>query len=152
METLPLEQNLEPFFLRTLPTFPEGLKEGIVQYGPYVLMVLLLLSLFGILAALGITAAFAPTVVAGGWGVAAIISVATSVLTFVLEALAISPLLKRQKSGWNLLYYAGLVSFVGSVLSSLFTLPFGLGGIIGALIGAFLTFWILFQIREKYVN
>lgn len=150
METLPFERELEPFFLRTLPAFPEGLKEGIAQYGPYVLIVLLIFSFLGLLAAFGLTAAFAPAVVAGDWGVAAIVALATNGITFVLEALAIAPLLKRQKSGWNLLYYAGLISFAGSILSSLFSLPSGFGGIIGALIGAFLTFWILFQIREKY--
>ena len=68
----------------------------------------------------------------------------------VLEALAISPLMKRQKKGWNNLYYVFLLSLVNGVVGFL-----GVGSIVGNLFSLVISFviggWVLFQTREKYI-
>jgi hypothetical protein len=78
------------------------------------------------------------------------ISMAILAIMVVLEGLAISPLMKRQKKGWNYLYYAFLLSLVSGVVGFL-----GGGSIVGNIISLALSFviggWILFQTRDKYV-
>ena len=156
METLPLEKELEPLFLRSLPAFPEGLKEGIAQYGPYVVLVLAILTGIALLPLLGIGAALVPF-----GSVYGILSLIVNLGVIILEIMAFQPLTKRQRRGWNLLYYAQLLSVFGGLIVNLVS-SFGLGGVvgtgavIGTLIGAaihfFLAFWVLFQIREKYIH
>jgi hypothetical protein len=63
-----------------------------------------------------------------------------SIVSLILEAMALSGLFKRQRKGWEFLFYAELVG----VLITLFSLT--IGGIIGLIIG----FYILFQVRSYY--
>jgi len=64
-----------------------------------------------------------------------------TVVTLVLELIALPGLFKRSKSGWNFIFYASLVGIIQSVVS------FSLGGlIIGGLVGLY----VLFQVREYY--
>ncbi|MCY7352874.1 MAG: hypothetical protein LH606_19815 [Cytophagaceae bacterium] len=146
-ESLPLEKEMAPLFLEKLPAFPPELKEGIAKYGPYVVLVLALIAVVSLLALLGLTAGI--SVFATG-SVVGIISLLISLVVVVLEIMAFSPLQKRQRRGWNLLYYAGLISAVGGIITSVLAMPYGFGALIGTAIGFFIQFWILFQIREKY--
>ena len=146
-DQLPLEKALAPFFLEKLPAFPPELKEGIAQYGPYVVLVLAIIGALFLLPALGLTAGL--SVFAAG-SAAGMISLLGNAVVIVLEIMAFSPLQKRQRRGWNLLYYAGLLSTASGIITSLLAMPFGFGGLIGTAIGFFIQFWILFQVREKY--
>ncbi|MCE7040874.1 hypothetical protein [Dyadobacter sp. CY312] len=138
-----LEKELEPIFLEKLPAFPENVKEPIAQYGPYVMLVLAIIGLFGLLTAFGIgTAAIGVGVAAYGGGFNFYIGIAFAALTMVLYLMAFTPLRARKRAGWNLIYYATLLNLVGSILQL---------NILGALIGAFIGFWILFQVRDKFV-
>lgn len=138
-----LEKELEPIFLEKFPTFPDNIKEGIVEYGPYVLLVLSVISLFGLFTALGVgTVAIGLSGMPPGTGFSFYISVISAIITVVLYLMAFSPLRARKKAGWNLLYYALLINLLSNlILLHLF------GVIISGLIG----FWVLFQIREKYI-
>lgn len=146
-ESLPLEKELAPLFLQKLPAFPPELKEGIAKYGPYVVLVLALIAVIGLLGLLGLTAGV--SVFATG-SIVSVIGLLLSLVVVLLEIMAFSPLQKRQRRGWNLLYYAGLISTVSAILTSVLAMPYGFGGLIAAAIGFFIQFWILFQIREKY--
>jgi protein-S-isoprenylcysteine O-methyltransferase Ste14 len=136
-----LEKELEPIFLEKFPAFPEGLKEGLAEYGPYVMLVLALIGIFGLLTLFGIGTS-ALTLGQSIYGFSLYVHVLIQGLILVLYIMAFKPLKARRKAGWNFLYYALLISIVGNLIQL---------NIIGAIIGAILGFWVLFQIREKYI-
>ena len=118
---------------------PEGGKEAIVKYGPWVLVVLLILSIPAILLILGVGTILLPfspvaaTGIGGAW-IALLVSLG-------LEVAALPGLFARKMSGWKLLFYARGIMIVFSLMSWAF---------IGAIIGGLISFYILFQVREKY--
>ena len=119
---------------------PDNIKEVIVKFGPWITLVLLILSLPPLLFVLGVGTAFVPF---GGVGYATSWGYLTVglVIQIGLTIAALPGLFARKMAGWRLLFYAQIVSFVVSLLS---------GAIIGALIGALIAFYILFQVRTKY--
>lgn len=119
---------------------PPNAKEWIVKYGPWITVVLLVLALPPLLFVLGIGAAIMPF---GGVGYATGFGFAMIALVVELGLMiaALPGLFARKMSGWQLLFYAQLASFVFSVLS---------GSIIGALVGGLISMYILFQVRPLY--
>lgn len=121
---------------------PAELKELLVKFGPWIALILLILSLPGLLLMLGLGTAMVPF---GGVGYAAGFTYLTVLLLaqLVLLGLALPGLFKRKMSAWTLLFYSQLVGIVLSLLS---------GAILGAIIGGLIGLYILFQIRALYVN
>jgi hypothetical protein len=64
-----------------------------------------------------------------------------SLVTFVLEGLAIPGLFARKMSGWNMLFYANAVNVVSSLI---------VGDIVGAVLGFVISFYFLFQVKSYY--
>jgi len=130
------------YYLVTKAPFqlPDGFKEFLVKFGPWIMLVFLLLGLPFIFVALGLTSALTPFAVMGGsiggfpWALAALAQL-------VLCAMALPGLLARKMSGWTLLFYSQLVG----ILASLLALSF-FGAVIGGLIGLY----FLFQLKSKY--
>lgn len=119
---------------------PDGVREFLVRYGPWIMLVLMVLSLPAILFVLGlgtIAMPFGGVGYATGFGVAAIAMIAT----FVLNALALPGLFARKMSGWTLLFYGELVSIASSLLQ---------GAVVSAVIGGVIGLYILFQVRTLY--
>jgi len=119
---------------------PEGGREFIVQWGPWISIVLLVLSLPVILFALGIgtfLVPFAGLGYASGFGLA----VVTLIIHFGLWIAALPGLFARKMGGWRLLFYGELFSIATSLLQ---------GAIVGAIIGGLIGLYILFQVRTKY--
>ena len=121
---------------------PGEIREFLVKFGPWIALVLLVLSLPGLLFMLGIGTALMPF---GGVGYAAGFTYLTLVLLaqLVLLGLALPGLFARKKSGWTLIFYSQLIGILLSLLS---------GNILGVLIGGLIGLYILFQIRALYVN
>jgi len=137
-----LENELEPIFLGKFPPFPDDVKEFLVKYGPYLILFGAIFMLFGLLTAFGIgTAAIGIGVIAYGSGFMMYVSLLIATAIAIMYLMAFSPLRARKKAGWNLMYYALLLS----LLSSLIQLA-----ILSVIIGGVLGFWVLFQIRDKY--
>lgn len=138
-----LENELEPIFLGKFPPFPDDIKEFLVKYGPYLILFGAVFMLFGLLAAFGIgTAAIGIGVMAYGSGFMMYIALFITTIIAIVYLMAFSPLRARKKAGWNLLYYALLLS----LLSSLIQLA-----LLSAIISGVIGFWVLFQIRDKYI-
>jgi hypothetical protein len=119
---------------------PDGGREWIVKYGPWIAVVLLILTLPPLLFALGIGAVVMPF---AGVGYAAGFTYLT-ILVLVnvgLMVMALPGLFGRKIAGWNLLFYAQLVGFLTSLLS---------GSVLGGLIGLLISLYILFQVRGLY--
>ncbi len=121
---------------------PDGGREWIVQWGPWIAVVLLVLSLPPLLFLLGIGTLLMPF---GGVGYATGFGYLSLVLIVQLGLMiaALPGLFKRKMSGWRLLFYAQIVNFVFSILS---------GSIVGGVLGTLIGLYILFQIRLKYTE
>jgi hypothetical protein len=119
---------------------PHGGREWIVKFGPWITVVLLILTLPLLLMALGIGAVFVPF---GGVGYATGFGVLTIfvIAEIGLMIAALPGLFARKMAGWQLLFYSQLVSIVYNVLS---------GSIVGGLLFGLIGLYILFQIRPLY--
>lgn len=132
---------LEFYLVQKAPfQIPDAGKEWIVKYGPWITVVMLILSLPLLLIALGIGTVLVPFAGVGyatGFGYLAILTL----VTVGLQVAALPGLFARKMSGWNLVFYSRIVSFVGSLL---------MGALISAILGALISLYILFQIRPLY--
>lgn len=162
----PLEKNLDEIFNKNAPSLPKGAKKIIVEWLPYINLILGILTL---LAAWGLYNAartvnslvdYANTLSATYGGE----KIATNRLTFtvwlaigvlaveaVLYIAAFSGTKARKKSGWNLLYYALLINVVYGIVA-LFTDYGGVGRLFSSVIGSAIGAYFLFQIRDSYTS
>jgi hypothetical protein len=134
---------------------PKGLTDFLVQYGPWITLVLAVLSLPALLAVLGLG------VFVGGLGAyyagvnASIfywLSMVVLAAQIVVMFVSVPMLLKRQRNGWLLLFYVEMFYVAYTVLGALAN-PYGfVGSLIGAAIGAVIGFYVLFQIRSYYTK
>ena len=133
--------TLEYYFVTKAPfQIPANVKEIIVKFGPWLIALVLLGSVPLIFALSGLsTSSFFYTsyYMAGGWSLFLIFPA----LTFVLEIIALPGLFGRKMFGWNMIFYAVIVSFVGGVIS---------GNVIGGIFFAIIGLYVLFQIRSYY--
>ncbi len=148
-QSLPLENEIAGVFAK-FPQLPDNVKEILVKISPFLCIIGVIFGGLGLLAALGIGAS------ATAIGLAAFgnmgtywVSMAILAAMVVLEGLSISPLMKRQKKGWDYMYYIFLLSLVSGIVNLA-----GIGDLVTKLISLALSFliggWLLFQIREKY--
>lgn len=133
--------TLDEYLVKKAPfQLPEGAKEFLVRFGPWISLVMLVLTLPILLFALGIGAMLSPfagIAYTSGFGISAILAL----VQIVLLVMALPGLFARKMSGWTLLFYEQLVSIVGSLVA---------GAIIGGLFWGVVGLYLLFQIREKY--
>lgn len=119
---------------------PDGGREWIVKFGPWITVVLLILTLPILLFALGLGAIFIPfggVAYASGFGVLTIVIV----VELGLMIAALPGLFARKMAGWRLLFYSQLVSIVYNVLS---------GAVVSGLLFGLIALYILFQVRPLY--
>lgn len=135
--------TLDEYLVKKAPfQLPDSVKELLVKFGPWISIVLLVLLVPILLLALGIGTILMPFGGVGyatGFGLAAIFAI----VQIVLLVMAIPGLFARKKSAWMLMFYEQLIKFVGSLVS---------GSVVGAIIGTLIGLYVLFQLREKYVN
>jgi hypothetical protein len=138
-----LEDTLEEYLVKKAPVLPDNAKDAIVRFLPWIIIVLMALSLPVILALIGLGTVLAPAAFLSGvsYGVSQIVFQILTLVAVVLEGLAIPGLLKKEMRGWRLLYWSTLVSVIGGV--------FG-GNLLGGIIFGLISLYILFQIRSKY--
>ncbi len=119
---------------------PDQVKDVLVQFGPWIAVVLLVLSLPVLLFAFGVGTLFLPF---AGWAYATGFGYLTIFVLFEMGLLvaALPGLFARKMAGWNLLFYSQLVSIVSSLLH---------GWIINALLGGLISLYVLFQVRSRY--
>ncbi len=132
---------LDFYLVKKAPVaIPDAGREWIVKFGPWIAIVLLILTLPMLLVALGIGTVLIPF---GGPGYATGFGLATIVLIVQIGLLiaALPGLFARKMSGWQLLFYSQVVGSVVSVLT---------GSIVGGLLFGLIALYILFQIRPLY--
>lgn len=138
-----LESTLDLYFVKKAPALPANIKELIVKFGPYLVLLSIIVSLPAILTLLGLGAFLMPFGygAGAGYGLNYTISILFLLVNVVMMALALPGLFKRTLSSWRLLFYASLLSIVSSLVSFNF---------VGALINAVISFYFLFQIKSYY--
>lgn len=143
-----LETVLDKYLREKAPSLPKNWKEFLVKIVPYFTILGVVLGVPAVLALLGMGTIFIPFSTIGGimtgrpfLGLNYLIQALFLVIILVLEALAISPLFRKDKKGWQYLYYVALLNGVVNLFS------FNLAGLI---IGTGLSLYLLFQIKEYY--
>lgn len=118
---------------------PENGRKAIVEWGPWIELVLLLLSAPILLLAMGLSFFVLPMAgaAAPGIGIAWVILL----VQVILQVAALPGLFAKKKQGWTLAFYAVVASFVSSLLY---------GNILGALVGFVVGMYVLFQIKSYY--
>jgi hypothetical protein len=161
-----LEKTLDEIFGKNAPPLPAGAKKVIVQYLPYInliLGVLTLLAAWGLYNAAhtvnslvdyanNLSAAYGGTKIATSHLTFTVwLAVAVLAIEAVLYIAAFSGTKARKKSGWNLLYYALLINVVYGIVA-VFTDYGGAGRLVGSVIGSVIGAYFLFQIRGSYTG
>lgn len=125
---------------------PIGGKEFLATIAPYLIIIGVVVSVLSLPALLGFGVMMGGLgMMSGyvGWGYTSLISLVSVIGVMALEAWAIPGLFKRTAHSWRLVFYATLVSFVGSILSF---------DIVGAVIGGVIGWYLLFQVKVLYKN
>ena len=119
---------------------PDGGREWIVKFGPWITVVLLILTLPVLLLALGLGVFYIPF---GGVGYASGFGVLTLfvIVEIGLMIAALPGLFARKMAGWQLLFYSQLVNIAYNTLS---------GHVVSALLGGLIALYVLFQVRPLY--
>ena len=120
---------------------PDGGKEALVKYGPWIAVIFLILSLPVLLFALGLSAFVAPWLLGAGYAAGFGILTIGTFIYFGLLVAALPGLFARKMSGWTLAFYGELVIIVSQLLSL---------NIFSAIIGGLIGLYVLFQIRPLY--
>jgi hypothetical protein len=130
------------YYLVTKAPFqlPKGLKDWIVQWGPWIQLVLLILSLPLLLAVFAVSLAFLPFAAVTG-GTTFTIGWVFLVIQVALEVMALPGLFARKQQGWTFAFYAVVVGAVSSLVY---------GNIFSALVNAIIGSYFLFQIKSYY--
>lgn len=132
---------LDYYLVKKAPVqIPDAGREWIVKFGPWITVVLLVLTIPALLVILGIGTLLVPfggIAYAQGFGLAAI----GLCVQVVLMVVALPGLFARTMSGWRLMFYAQAVGLLASLLG---------GSVVGALVGGLISFYILFQVRSLY--
>lgn len=138
-----LTDKLDEVFGKKAPQLPEGVKDFIVKVAPWLTILGVVFGVIGVLALLGVGALSLPfaAVGAGNLTLGVVVSLVFGIVSLILEAMAIGPLMKRKEKGWTLLYYVVLLNAVSAILSLNF---------LGLLIGTVIFMYLLFQIRSYY--
>lgn len=149
-----------------LPKLPKGLTKWLAEYA-------WLLTLIGVVLSVMTLLAFVPIVLTAfgvvstanlGLGLAGynttygfdmlgwlgmIVSIVSALIVLYLEAIAITPLRIKQYRGWQLLFFASLVSLALTVVSDIIAMQ--IVSIIMSLVFSAIGFYILFQLRPYFV-
>lgn len=134
-----LEAWLEDVMVKKAPfQIPMGGKNFLATVAPY----LVILGIVFAIPATLLVLVTSPFLILGG-GAMTVVGFLFSLAALVLEAIALPGLFKRTQSSWRMLFYASVVSTVGSVVSL---------QIVGAIIGAVIGWYIIFQVKEVYKN
>lgn len=149
-----LISTLQPYFTTRAPfQLPEEWRQTIVKVAPWITLAA---AIFGGLALLGllpvllgfsaILGVFSPWYTLMAW-----LSLAALAAEVALMLLSFSGLKARTIKGWTYAFYGSLFSIVWSIFGWLQS-PSNVGSLVGAAIGAYLSFFILFQVREYYTG
>ncbi len=160
-----LEDKLGQAF-KGVPDMPENGRKAIVQYMPWIALVVGVLSLWlawgvwqaatlvntatSYLNALSNYYGVPSAATTSGWTLWLMLSFVILAAEGVLYLLAFPGLRTRKKAGWDMLFYGALVNLAYAVIA-LFAFPNdGFARLVGGAVGSAIGFYFLYQIRSYY--
>lgn len=162
-----LEKKLDEVFVKKAPALPESGKKWIVEYLPWINVILGVLALWAVYTlwnwarwtndwanyanSLSTMYGGSATISTSRWTVGVWLSLAVLAAQAVLYIVAFPALKARKKSGWDLLFYAALAN-VAYGLVLMFTDYGGFGNFLSSLVGTVIGLYFLFQIRSLYLG
>lgn len=161
-----LENSLEDVFVKQAPKLPANAKKVIVEFLPWITLVIALLSIWAVWilwdwahtanrlieftnqlsAAYGVDTPAIERLTFGVW-----LALAIMVVQAVIYLAAFAPLRARKKSGWDLLFLGLIINLIYGVVI-LFTDYGGFGSLIVSLLFSAIGLYFLFQIRDMYLK
>lgn len=161
-----LEDQLAGLF-KDLPPLPKGAKDLLVSWWPYIALaigVLQLLAAWGLWQAANWSSAYLDSInrlsqyatgTSIGYSDTDRMIIYGGIILLVVNAviffMAYSPLTKRAKRGWDLLFLASVINVVYGFIQ-IFMSGRGVGSFLVSLVGSAIGFYLLFQIRERYAK
>ena len=162
-----LESKLNDIFGKAAPQLPANGKKMLVEWAPWVALVVGILSLWSAYALWGWAHVASSVIdltnsVCAAYGGPACststdsmtlwiwLSLAVLAVEGVLYLLAFPGLRARKKAGWNYLYWGALVNLVFVVLN--LVSGYGFTNFVGSLLGSAIGLWLLFQVRSLYLG
>jgi len=159
----PLEKNLDDLFVKKAPPLPASGKKALVEYLPWINLVLGLLALLVVYGlwnwahadnglinyANSLSSAYGGPTVGNRLSFGIWLGLVVLTVEALLYIAAFPATRERKKSGWNLMFYAMLVNLLYGVIIA-FTSYGGVGSLIGTVIGSAIGLYLLFQIRSSY--
>lgn len=142
-----LGSQMESFFTKSLPTFPDSVIEVLVKVAPWLAIIGVVLglpaifALFGLSRYAGLYGMMGAGMMGVRWGFSYQLGNIFLVANLILTGIAIPGLFNRDLSAWKLMYYSAWISLAENLLY---------GSILGGLLGAFISFYLLFQVRKSY--
>lgn len=138
-----LEETLSVYFEKKAPQLPKGVKDVIVSISPWGILLMFVMMIPALFAIFGLSYTGMMGQYMFGWhrGGYLVLGGIFTIALMVLYGLALPGLFKRNRSGWQFMFYAALLSTVRSVVM------FDLSSLI---IGTLLSMYILFQVRSYY--
>jgi len=161
-----IENKMSDWF-KGLPPLPEGGREGLAKAFPWIALVIGILQLIAAWGLWNLTRTvdalntYVNTYYQAATGTTASIGLSSTdkmviyiglivlVIDAVILLLAFSPLSKRIRRGWDLLFLSALINLVYAVVS-IFINGRGFVSFIFSLLGSALGFYLLFQVKSKY--
>jgi len=140
-----LEDLLDLYLVKKAPALPKNVKDILVNFAPWLVILGAILSVPAVLSLFGLGAMM--SAMSTRYGVIAplgfnyVLSLIVLAVVVVLELMALPGLFARSRSGWRLVFYASLVSAISSLLSA---------NLISFLLGTLISLYLLFQIRSYY--
>ncbi len=138
-----LEKTLSTYFVDKAPKMPQDIQDILVQFGPWVMLIVVIASVPGILGFLGFGAMVAPfsSLAYKTAGPTYAVIWALSIIALALNALALPGLFKKEMRSWRLVFYSVLVAAVQDIVSM---------NVLGLIVGSAISLYILFQIKHNY--
>ena len=140
-----LETKISKFVLEKLPPVPPNIKENLVKYLPWAIIVLNVLGLFAWLGTIGLFSMGMAVgmKVAPGMALSFLSMIVIYALTPLMLGLSLYGgylMTKRQLLGWRIVFYSLLLGFIVNILHI---------SILGLIINLLFAY-LLFQIKERY--
>lgn len=136
-----LESGLENFFLKKLPALPAKVKEFIVRFSPWIVLIALVFSIPSLLSLFGLRGLMMSGYGRYGYGYGYGFIMWISFASMVLMGVALPGLFKRALSAWRLMFYSALAMVVFNLLTV---------NLRGLIFGTGISMYILFQIKSYY--
>ena len=115
--------------------------KAIVDYGPYLLALGVLLSIPSLIAAFGFSFSFYPYYRLGRYSSLGMASTVVSLIAYGFYLVALPGLFKKSIKAWRLLFYSSLIVLVGKLIDL---------NLVSLVVTAIINWYFLFQIKSSY--